>query len=525
MDNQTSLSGSDLLGGVRHSEFEELQQKLIPLWQQIGGGPGGPIQVDNTTVVIPSMTFDVDVPSSLFHAYEERLLFLLFLLRQPNIRLIYVTSRPIQQAVIDYYLDILPGIVYSNARKRLFLVSVEDSTSEPLSKKLLDRPHVMARIRSLIPDLNLAHMVPFNTTDLERRLALALGIPMFAADPAYYDFGTKSGSRRIFQEENILHPLGHNDLFTEEALVRAICQMRAEKAGLEKVIVKLNDSVSGMGNATIDLQALDKPGTRAEPKLVAAALQAMQFEMPGVSYDSYMSAVQEGGAIVEELISGRVIRSPSAQLRITPPGDVELLSTHDQILGGPTGQSYLGARFPADVAYAWTIMEPARKIGYRLVREGVLGRFGVDFVVVQADNSRWQPYAIEINLRKGGTTAPHLTLQYLTDGRYNAKEGVFDTVRGDRKCYVTSDHVESDAYRVFTPDLLFDIVSRHQLHYNHTSQTGIVLHLLSNVGGSGQFGVTAIADSHQEADALYERFLDVVNREALALAGYADGRD
>jgi hypothetical protein len=36
------------------------------------------------------------------------------------------------------------------------------------------------------------------------------------------------------------------------------------------------------------------------------------------------------------------------QLRITPDGRVELLSTHDQLLGGPSGQSYLGCMFPAD---------------------------------------------------------------------------------------------------------------------------------------------------------------------------------
>ena len=72
------------------------------------------------------------------------------------------------------------------------------------------------------------------------------------------------------------------------------------------------------------------------------------------------------------------------------------------------------------------------------------------------------------------------------------------------------------SYRVFTPDSLFDIVSRHRLHYDHTSQTGIVLHMLCDVGGSGQFGVTAIADSHAEADALYERFLAVIEQEAQA---------
>ena len=47
------------------------------------------------------------------------------------------------------------------------------------------------------------------------------------------------------------------------------------------------------------------------------------------------------------------------------------------------------------------------------------GRFAIDFVVVRDDDGAWTPYAIELNLRKGGTTHPFLTLQFLTDGRYD----------------------------------------------------------------------------------------------------------
>ena len=48
---------------------------------------------------------------------------------------------------------------------------------------------------------------------------------------------------------------------------------------------------------------------------------------------------------------------------------------------------------------------------------GVIGQFALDFVVVQDTGGDWLPYAIEVNLRKGGTTHPFLTLQfYLTAG-------------------------------------------------------------------------------------------------------------
>ena len=136
--------------------------------------------------------------------------------------------------------------------------------------------------------------------------------------------------------------------------------------------------------------------------------------------------------------------------------------------------------------------------------------------MVRSDGGAWEPYAIEVNLRKGGTTNPFLTLQYLTDGIYDPEDGVFRTALGKEKCYVSSDHVESHLYRVFTPDDLFDIVTRYHLHFDHTSQSGVVLHMVSGVADLGRLGVTAIANTHDEAEALYDRFLAVLDDEALA---------
>ena len=93
-------------------------------------------------------------------------------------------------------------------------------------------------------------------------------------------------------------------------------------------------------------------------------------------------------------------------MRVTPLGKLEVLSTHDQLLGGPSGQSYLGCIFPADPGYATAITREAVKVGERLASEGVIGRFAMDFVAVRSADGSWEPYAIELNLRKGGTTHP-----------------------------------------------------------------------------------------------------------------------
>src|SRR2546427_1424405 len=233
-------------------EFDQLQKKLVPLWKSIERLNQDP----QTIVVVPSMSIDAIGSGAVMQAYEERFLFLLLLLRQPRARLIYVTSQTILPSIIDYYLDLLPGVISSHARQRLFLLSPLDGSVRPLSDKLLARPRLIERIRSLIMDPDRAHLVPFNTTNREKELALRLGIPMYGADPKFFPLGTKSGCRKIFMEENVPHPLGHEDIGSKQDLLNAIREMRAKKPSIEQVMVKLNEGVSGEGNAIVDLRGL-----------------------------------------------------------------------------------------------------------------------------------------------------------------------------------------------------------------------------------------------------------------------------
>ncbi len=525
--SERKLTGITDPGYNSQAEFDQLQKKLVPLWKSIERFNQDP----QTIVVVPSMSIDAISSGAVMQAYEERFLFLLLLLRQPRARLIYVTSQTILPSIIDYYLDLLPGVIPSHARPRLFLLSPLDGSVRPLSDKLLARPRLIERIRSLIMDPDRAHLVPFNTTKREQELAVRLGIPMYGADPKFFPLGTKSGCRKIFMEENVPHPLGYENLSSKEDVISAIAQMRARKPSIKQVLVKLDEGVSGEGNAIVDLTGLppvagigdagisespvagrDQRSRLQQRAMLEERLRAMQFELDGVTYDTYMKKLEERKAVVEERIMGEEFRSPSVQLRVTPLGAVELLSTHDQLLGGPSGQSYLGCVFPADTGYAALITREAAKVGRRLAKEGVIGRFALDFVVVRA-KGKWEPYAIEINLRKGGTTHPFLTLQFLTDGTYDPDTAIFTASNGRQKFFVASDHVESSAYRTLTPDDLFDIVVRHNLHFGQTRQTGVVFHMMSALGELGRMGLTAVGNSHEEARATYDRAVAVLNEE------------
>src|SRR5438105_10339216 len=183
----------------RAQRFGELQQKLVPLWRSIERLN----QDEQTIVVVPSLTLERPEYGSSLQAYEERFLFLLLLLRQPRARMVYVTSSAINPTIIDYYLDLLPGVIPSHARRRLFLVSPLDGSPRPLTEKLLERPRLLRQLRDLIPDKDRAHLVPYNTTEIERDLAVRLGIPMYGSDPKHFHWGTKTGCRRLFAEEGV----------------------------------------------------------------------------------------------------------------------------------------------------------------------------------------------------------------------------------------------------------------------------------------------------------------------------------
>jgi hypothetical protein len=491
-------------------QFESLQKKLVPLWKTIDHIS----QDEQTIVIVPSISIEVPIPGPLLQAYEERFLFLLLLLRQPRARIVYVTSQAIPWDIVDYYLHLLPGVIFSHAKKRLFMLSPLDGSSRPLSLKILERPRFIRQIRSHIINPDRAHLVPFMTTILERDLSLKLGIPMYGSDPKFFQLGTKSGCRKLFAQEGVKHPAGQEDVKTVQDIIEAIISMREKKPNIQKVIVKHDEGVGGMGNASIDLAGLPEPGSTDELHAIEDLLPNLKFEVPEITYDQYMEDLGKHGGIVEEWIQGKEYRSPSAQLRITPLGQVELLSTHDQVLGGPTGQIFIGARFPADKAYAVEIMQQAAKVGECLAKEGVIGRFAIDFVSVKQSDGSWKSYAIELNLRKGGTTHPFLTLQFLTDGMYDAEAGVFRTAEGKEKCFLASDHVESPLYRAFTHENVFDIVAQEGLHFNQSHQTGVVLCMMTSIGEFGRLGLTAIGNSHEEAEDLYKRTYSAFDKAA-----------
>ena len=481
--------------------FAELQRKLRAVWPTVTLRSIG--DIERTVVVVHSIGFQVpDHLIPVFPAYEERFLCLvLSLLRAPRSRVIYVTSQPIHPRVLNYYFGLIPELDTREARSRFFGISLVDGRNEPLARKLLKRPRAIRRIRGLVGNPELAFVLPFCMTEDEKQLAVALELPIYGVDPALNWLGTKTGSRRLFEEEEVPHPVGLA-IDGRRDLDAALRDVRKRSPHARGAVLKLDQGVSGLGNALVDLARYD-----------GDLRDRIELEDKEVTVDDYLRALDAEGGIVEERIEGEAFRSPSVQLRLSPAGQVDIMSTHDQILGGPHGQTYFGCHFPADQEYAARIAAEGLKVGRRLAREGVLGRAAVDFVAVK-DNSIWQPLAVEINLRCGGTTHPLFALTTLTDGAYEPLSGEYRTRHGDLKHYAATDHLDSPAYQSLTPDYLLDIVAERELGWDSETETGVVLHMVSALAVAGRIGLTAVGDDLEQARGLYYQVKRAVDEAA-----------
>ena len=488
-------------------KFAELQPQLNEVWDALMAKADLPY----TAVIVPSLSLDQRELAKLRGApfYEERLLFLLIRLRNPFARLVYVTSQPVHPTVLDYYLQFLAGVPATHARQRLTLLCAYDASPRCLSQKILERPRLLQRIRESIPDPKSAYLTVFNSTPLERRLAVMLGIPLNGLDPELSHLGTKSGSRKVFCEAGLMQPEGLEDLRTEVDLIRGLQELRKRRPEIRRAMVKLDDSFSGEGNA------IYRYPEGSDSKSIGLALREMQFAVPEEHSGSFLEKFTEMGGICEEFVEGREKRSPSAQGRVDPSGDVLSISTHDQILAGVEGQVFVGCSFPAHDDYRMAVQRSGEEVGRVLASKGVVSRYGVDFLVVRdAPGASWRLLATEINLRIGGTTHPYLALLFLTSGRLDPETGLFRSPSGREKYYRATDNLRSDGYRTLTPDDLIEIVTMRKLSYSHNTESGVLFHLIGALSEHGKIGMTVIANSRDEVDRLYHETLEVLESEA-----------
>lgn len=491
--------------------FSELQQQLRPEWGREYEGNGADVDL----LVVPSLSMDAEQMALVkgAHHYEERQLFSLIRLRNPGVRAVYVTSKLLPELVVDAVLELLPGVPTSHARRRLHLFDTDDASPRPLTEKLLERPALLARLADLLrPGRSL--MTCFVVSELEKQLSERLQIPLLGTDPALGHWGSKAGSRELFARCGVPHPPGSALVYNLDDLAEATAELWEANPGLRRCVVKLNEGFSGEGNAPFELEPLQLEGLsgRQRRQLIRETLE--QLPMPAASW---RQLVADRGALVEAwLQGGDGLSSPSVQGTIHPGGEVEVLSTHEQILGGPSGQTYLGCQFPCADPYRQELMRHGRAVGEALAKEGCLERYAVDFIA-RRFGEQWDLQAIEVNLRQGGTTHPYMALRAITTGELDPATGLFMAPTGKPLHYQATDNLSAPALRGLLPADLIDIVAEADLHYDPARLRGSVFHLLGCLSEFGKLGMTCVGGSDAEAAQVYDATAAQLVRQAQAL--------
>jgi len=270
-------------------------------------------------------------------------------------------------------------------------------------------------------------------------------------------------------------------------------------AGGLRLMVKLNEGVSGLGNAVLQLPPLT-PGLDRRSE-IEKALRAIQPVGAAKEGEKFLGRMREDGGIVEVMLAAKT--SPSGQALIHPDGRIEVLSTHEQILDEKTKQIFVGAKFPADQRrHRQAIADSVTKVGHHLHEKGVVGFFAVDFV---SDAEGRELFAIEINLRQGGTTHARQMAEFALGAKFDPQSGWL--VAGGRPVsYVSSDNVHlSNLTGVETQTVVDVLAARGLLVSSRPGQgTGVMLTMAPLAKEIGKLGLIAYGRSAKEAQALFD---------------------
>ena len=189
------------------AQFDALQQNLVPLWEFIGR----PTQEEHTIVVVPSLTLDTCV-SRLGAAGVRRTIFVyaVFAAAAAGPHGVCDLDGRLRRRSLIIIWILLPAVVASHAAQASvfgcaarFLVTAAYRANCSTARACCNR-FANWCVTPTAPIL--CHTTrPISNA----RLSVKLGIPMYAADPRFFAFGTKSGCREIFAQEGVQHPLGH----------------------------------------------------------------------------------------------------------------------------------------------------------------------------------------------------------------------------------------------------------------------------------------------------------------------------
>jgi len=157
-------------------------------------------------------------------------------------------------SVIEYYLDLLSGVIPSHALRRLTLLSPYDDSDRPLISSCSSDPS-LERIEAGILNKDRAHthLLQYYLPRTQPRLALESRL---WRDPLHLPFGTKVMPQLIRGARDQSSHCSTIEQRRRRVTALVQCTPNDRRCTGDR---KTNEGVSGEGNATVDLSDLSEP--------------------------------------------------------------------------------------------------------------------------------------------------------------------------------------------------------------------------------------------------------------------------
>ena len=202
--------------------FDTLQRKLGPALNANRPGSTTP----HVLIALPSYSVSESLLShygdripSLEHRYLNAIV---IPARIDTCEMLYISTRSPAPEVLDYYLALVPPERRDHLRRRIWILEVpDDGTARSVAGRLADRPDLIAMVRERIGDRP-ALIEPWNVTESEVNLALALDVPINGTRPELRPLAFKSAGRRLFAAAGVPAPLGREDVRTTDDVANAV---------------------------------------------------------------------------------------------------------------------------------------------------------------------------------------------------------------------------------------------------------------------------------------------------------------
>jgi hypothetical protein len=278
--------------------------------------------------------------------YEQRQLYNLLMLQNPKVRVIFLSSMPIDEAIIQYYWKLISfGVSLDDFKSRLSLLSPMDSSSISLVEKILSRPLLVKKMKKLNRNSERTCLVCNISSYYEFKLCERLDCILLGFDPKHNYFGTKDGSKKIFQMAQIPFPESTPLCKSEISFFEETLDLIQRNENAVMLVVKLNDSFSGKGNANMELCHLrefmkkNKDKNKIIEELKEGCNQ-LNFSAD-TNWDSFRKRIYDMGVISEVFVDCN--ECPSGQGYVEN-GKITMVSTHDQVSFILTNHLFLDSR-------------------------------------------------------------------------------------------------------------------------------------------------------------------------------------